>query len=547
MLLRLIAFFLFFLLAFGLFFETSQAQSPSSKNNTLQKEDTSIHRAPLIIDGTELFWLRGIKSYPAERRVKEIKSRILQLAKDPDFDPKDIKIIPQEKITNLVAGDTILLRIFPADTDLEGIEQGAMSLAFQRVIQGAIKNYRADRQPGKIRQGVIVSIIATLVFGLLLIVLRFLFKKIHQAVERKIERADKTTIKFKSVDVVEAKRFWQTVGNFFKGLRILLILVAFYFYLEIVFSQFPWTRFIAARLINLVLNPLKTMAAAILDYIPDFIFLLFFIATVTLFLKFLKAIFNSIQSGAFKLPGFEAEWARPTFRLLRILVLALSLVIAYPYIPGSDSDAFKGVSLFLGLLVSLGSSSAIANIIAGYSLIYRRAYNLGDRIQVGEVVGDVTEMRLLVTRLRTLKNEEVTVPNSLILNSNVINYSTLAPTKGLILHSTVGIGYEVPWRQVQALLIRAAERTDGLLKYPPPFVLKKTLGDFAISYEINAYCKDSRHTAQVYNQLNENIVDEFNEHEIQIMTPAYERDPETPKIVSKDKWFTPPASPEGSQ
>lgn len=150
-------------------------------------------------------------------------------------------------------------------------------------------------------------------------------------------------------------------------------------------------------------------------------------------------------------------------------------------------------------------------------------------------------MRLQATHLLTIKNEVVTVPNSLILGSSIINYSSLARTQGLILHTSVGIGYEVPWRQVEALLIRAAERTPGLLQEPPPFVLQKGLGDFSVTYEINAYCKDSHGMAQIYTDLQHNILDEFNEHDVQIMTPAYEGDPPFPKTVPKDKWFTPPA------
>ncbi len=164
--------------------------------------------------------------------------------------------------------------------------------------------------------------------------------------------------------------------------------------------------------------------------------------------------------------------------MIRLLIIAFALVVAYPYIPGSESEAFKGVSIFLGVIFSLGSSSFIANIIAGYTMTYRRAFKVGDRIQVNDISGDVVEMRLLVTHLRTVKNEEIVVPNSLILNSHVINYSTLVQSRGLILHTTVGIGSETSWRQVEAMLRLAAEHTPGLLKEPLPFVLQKSLGNF---------------------------------------------------------------------
>jgi small-conductance mechanosensitive channel len=226
---------------------------------------------------------------------------------------------------------------------------------------------------------------------------------------------------------------------------------------------------------------------------------------------------------------------------VRILVVALAVVVAYPYIPGSNSEAFKGVSLFMGIIFSLGSSSLIGNLIAGYSMTYRRAFKLGDRVRIGQHVGEVSQMRLMVTHLRTPKNEEVVVPNSVILGAEVVNYSSLAREQGLILHTTVGIGYETPWRQVEAMLLEAATRTKGLLSQPPPFVLQTLLGDFCVTYEINAYCDTPHSMAGLYAELHRNILDVFNEYGVQIMTPAYENDTEQPKIVPVDQWYAAPA------
>jgi small-conductance mechanosensitive channel len=221
-------------------------------------------------------------------------------------------------------------------------------------------------------------------------------------------------------------------------------------------------------------------------------------------------------------------------------------VVAYPYIPGSNTEAFKGVTIFLGVIFSLGSSSVIANVIAGYTMTYRRAFHVGDRVKIGDHIGDVMEVRLLVTHLRTPKNEEIVVPNSEILNSHVINYSTLARNQGLILYTTVGIGYETPWRQVEAMLLAAADRTPGLLKQPPPFVLQQVLGDFAVTYELNVYCDQPQSMAKLYTALHQNILDVFNEYGVQIMTPAYEGDPEQPKVVPKGQWFMAPAPTPGT-
>jgi small-conductance mechanosensitive channel len=217
--------------------------------------------------------------------------------------------------------------------------------------------------------------------------------------------------------------------------------------------------------------------------------------------------------------------------------------MAFPYIPGSNSPAFKGISIFIGILFSLGSTSAISNVLAGYSLIYRRVFKVGDRVKIADFMGDVMEMRLQVTHLRTIKNEEIVVPNSMINNSHVINYSSLAAQKGLILHTSVTIGYDAPWRQVHALLLMAAEKTPGLLRDPAPFVLQTSLDDFYVSYELNVYCDTPLEMARIYTDLHKNIQDAFNEYGVQIMSPSYRFDPDRPKVVPKDQWYAAPAEP----
>jgi small-conductance mechanosensitive channel len=293
----------------------------------------------------------------------------------------------------------------------------------------------------------------------------------------------------------------------------------------------------------LLLDPLLTMGRAVLGWIPDLAFLVLLVLVTRLFLRLVHLFFLEIERGALKFETFDAEWAMPTYRLARIFVIAFAVVVAFPYIPGSSTGAFKGVSLFVGVLFSLGSSSIIGNVIAGYTMTYRRAFRNGDVIRVGDVVGHVTHTRLLVTNVRTTKNVEVVIPNSLILSSHVVNYSSFARSAGLILHTTVGIGYEIPWRQVEAMLQMAAGRTEGLRREPAPFVLQTALGDFAVTYELNVYCDSPREMPRLYTALHRNILDVFNEHGVQIMTPAYEGDPAEPKIVPRERWHTPPAEP----
>jgi small-conductance mechanosensitive channel len=231
----------------------------------------------------------------------------------------------------------------------------------------------------------------------------------------------------------------------------------------------------------------------------------------------------------------------PTYRIISILIIIMGIVAAYPYLPGSGSEAFKGISILVGVLFSLGSTSLIANIIAGYTMTYRRVFKVGDRVKFGEFVGKVTEVRLMGTHIRSVKNEEIVIPNSKILSGEVTNYSSLASKHGLILHTSVGIGYEVPWRHVEAMLVMAAERTDGLQRKSEPFVLQKELGDFGVTYELNVFCRSAENMAKIYSDLHQNIQDVFNEYNVAIITPHYVGDTEEPKIVPKEKWFASPA------
>ena len=211
----------------------------------------------------------------------------------------------------------------------------------------------------------------------------------------------------------------------------------------------------------------------------------------------------------------------PTYSIVKFLLYAFMFVLIFPYLPGSDSNIFKGVSVFIGVLFSLGSSSAIANMVAGLVITYMRPFKIGDRIKIGDVTGDVVEKTLLVTRIRTIKNEVITIPNSSVLNGNTTNYSSEAIEKGLIIHTTVTIGYDVPWKDMHQALIDAALRTNLILDEPKPFVLQTSLEDFYVSYQINAYTREAGKQALIYSNLHQNIQDVCNERGIEILSPHY--------------------------
>ncbi|HEU0006721.1 MAG TPA: mechanosensitive ion channel family protein [Terriglobia bacterium] len=501
----------------------------------------------VTVDGRALFRVVGVSAYPAEKRAEAIAKRIMEIANDPSVSTDSLRAaeVEAEQVTNILAGDRFIMAVTDADVSLERAPRPLLTRSYMMRINEAVTVYRQDRSPRQLLINTGYALGATVVLGVVLVLLYGLFRRLDALAEKRL-KSKVEGLRIQSFQVVQTETFWKSVRTAFRTVRTLAMLACFLLYAQVVLGFYPWTRPTAERLLLMLLDPLRNMALGFIAMLPNLAFLAILFVVVRYLLRLMRLFFSAIEHGTVTFSGFEREWALPTFRMVRVLVVAFALVVGYPYLPGSQSEAFKGASILLGVMFSLGSSSAIANIIAGYSLTYRRAYRVGDRVMIGDVLGDVAEMRLQVTHLRSLKNEEIVIPNSTIMNSHVINYSSLAAQHGLILHTTVGIGYETPWRQVEAMLIEAAGRTPGLLREPPPFVLQKSLGDFAVTYEINVYTDQPQAGPRLYAALHRSILDVFNEYGVQIMTPAYEGDPEQAKLVPKDKWFELPARPEGS-
>ena len=442
----------------------------------------------------------------------------------------------------VVVEDRLLVAVLDADAELEGIGRQVVAEAFRRRIGEAIRRFRHEREARVLWSGAERALLATLALALAL----WLGVRARRRIDAVLERRYRQRIhdfQVRSIPLVRAEQLWRLGKRILTMVAVLLAATALYFYLEYVLVLFPWTRALGFGLTAMLLRPVSTLVQGALHYVPNIIFLVVLAIVTRWLLAFIHVIFRQLADGSLSLAGFEQEWAIPTERIVRLLVFGFALVVAYPYIPGSGTEAFKGLSIMFGLLFSIGSSSVIGNLVAGQSLAFRRAFRVGDRIRVGEHVGEVTKTSLLTTFMRSAKNEQIVIPNSLVLNAEVINYSTLAAAGGVIVHTTVGIGYETPWRQVEAMLLEAAGRTPGLLREPQPFVLQRGLGDFAITYEINVYTDNALAMLRLASALHRNILDIFNEYGVQIMTPAYEGDPDVPKVVPREQWFTAPAPP----
>ena len=509
-----------------------------------EENDSAIPTAPVVIDGTKLFSVRGLPALPADDRAQRIADRILALAEDKGFGIQTLKSVEVPAGTEILGGDHLILLITDPDSRLEAVNRQVLSHAYVARIQEAIEAFRNDRQPQVLIRRTLYAIAALVALVLFLWVCRIAVRRLALAIERRY-KAKIHDIAIQSFQIVRAEHLWRFARGVLSLLWTIAVVTLTYACVHSILVLFPWTRGFAYSLLSLFISPLGSMGVALLNGIPEITFLAVLIVITWFLLRLIRLFFSALERETLTLAGFDPAWAKPTHRLVRGLVIAFALVAAYPYIPGSNSQAFKGVTLLIGLIFSLGSTSLIGNVISGYSLAYRRGFKQGDRIRVGEYVGEVQDSKLMVTHLRTFKNEIVAVPNSKIINEEVVNYSALARTKGLILHTTVGIGYEVPWRQVQALLLEAADRTPGLLREPKPYVWQIQLATFAVTYEINVYCDEPAAMGERYSALHQNILDIFNEYGVQIMTPAYEGDPDQAKIVAKDHWYRPPASPGG--
>jgi small-conductance mechanosensitive channel len=513
------------------------ALSQPANAPTIEEE---IPRAPVEVDGNVLFEVRGISTYSAQDRAAAIAERIRALARDSGFQPDALRRVDADIGVRIVGGTVTIMTVADADARLENLTPQELASFQIRSIQQAIEEYRRARTPRRLVPAALKAIAIVAGAGLAVALLLFLMRRLRGLLERRFQRRLEA-IRIQSFELVRFERLHRALRAVPRAVTAFGIAVIAILALQMAFGMFPWTRHVARRLGGWMVAPLEAMASGVVARIPDLIFLAILFLVIRFVLRVLRLFFDAVGRKDIVFAEFDPEWAEPTFKLVRLAVIAFAVVVAYPYIPGSNTAAFKGVSLFLGIVFSLGSSSAISNVIAGYTMTYRRAFRVGDRVRIGSVTADVSRIRLQVTHLTTPKNEEVIVPNSTILNSEVVNYSTFARSKGLILHTKVGIGYETPWRQVEAMLRLAAERTPGLLREPPPFILLTELGDFAVVYELNVHCEDPRDMFPIRSALHRNILDVFNEYGVQIMTPAYEGDPDRPKVVPREQWHTAPA------
>jgi small-conductance mechanosensitive channel len=486
----------------------------------------------VTVDGEDLFSVVGVSVRTGEERAEAVIERIIKVA-EAGQDAPILRTQETEYGLGIYIDGTYIHTVSDVDVEYEGLDASPLANAIGDRIVEAILAYRERRSEAGMRASFLMAAGWTLAFivftATTVFCVRLLRKRADQRTVAWMQRVEQSTGK-----IVETGTIVSTTRATLWMAMFLILLIAFYYYVSEVLYSFPGTRGIAVVLLENFTGPLLGIVWAIIDEIPSLL-MLFIIYLITRYiLRILKLVFQNIELGTLRIRGFEIDWTWPTFRIVSVIVVIFAIVIAYPYIPGSETAAFKGITIFVGVVLSLGSSSVMSNLLSGLFVIYRRSVNAGDWIDVKGHVGKVESITLLETILRSAKNELISIPNSQLLGSELTNFTRQGETEGLLVHTTVGIGYEEPQRKVERMLIEAASRTSSLKKRPKPFVLRKALADYAVNYELNAYAKQVDGLPRTESDLHANILDVFNENQVQIMTPSYFSDPEEPKIAPTD-------------
>jgi small-conductance mechanosensitive channel len=489
--------------------------------------------APVELGGKSVFVLRsGVGSISASERAAIIRQRLEQLARSP-VSPGQVRTEKTEMGWAILAGKQRIVSVTADDAKAENTSEQAL----------------AEQWAGAIRQGLgatrrshwraLVGRLATTALVLLALFLAFwLLRQAHRGLLEKLvgRRERLRPLRFRGLEVVSSLMLFRAlrravqlgyavVGTIF-GLAALLT----------IFGQFPTTKGMVWQVLLWVWHPVRNMLEGLLNYLPHLATIIVIIVVTRLVLRAIRFVFTQADLGVISLePWVQRDVARPTGQIIRMIVLVVALFFIAPLIPGTGSTAAKGLSVILGLMVSFGSTSAVGNAVAGVVLTYMRPFRPGDRVKVGEVVGDVVERTFLYTKVRTIKNEEVIIPSLQALSGAMTNYTARAQAPGLILHTSVTISYDAPWRKVHELLLAAADATRQILKEPKPFVLQTSLNDFFVTYQINAYTDRADLMQDTYSELHQNILDSFNKGGIEILSPHYYqlRDGNTSSIPSE--------------
>ena len=480
---------------------------------------------PVILDGKPLLFIRhGFPPFSAKERANTIARRITGIAENNSIPVENLKIVQNtyDDSIYLAVDKKVILTVTERDAKANRSTPEVFAQDTLSDIKSAIIQYRQDRRPERLLRNIIYTVLASFTFLSISFAVIKLSEKLFPIVGYWIQSRI-SGIYIQKTEIISSTKislFWLQV---LKIIRLFILSALLFYCATFVLRLFPWTRVYGERILGYISQSLELVLSAIGNYLPNLVIILIIILITYYIIRLIEPFFAAIESGHLVIPGFYADWAKPTYNITLVIIMAIAAVLAFPYLPGFSSPAFQGISVFLGLLLSLGSTSAITNVIGGIILIYTRAFRIGDHIQVGDVIGDIIEKNFLVVRICTPANEIITIPNSSLLSNNVINFSISAREldKYLVLQTTITLGYDLPWRKTHSTLIEAALRTEHILNEPAPFVLQTSLDNSYISYQLNAFTNQPNLMVFIYSELHQNIQDKCNELGIEILSPIY--------------------------
>ena len=477
--------------------------------------------APVVAHGDTLFHISTkIGGLTPEVRASKTSQTIEELGRKINLDLDLIRIESEDIVSDIMYQDQIILSVTDADARAQETTREVLVEQYREIIVEQL--HRMHTTYG------IWAVIKRILYFILVIAVQYVLIRLtnwgYRRVKDKIATFKDTVLKpisFQNYEILNTDKQVALLTFASNLIRYAVIAIQLVISLPIIFSIFPSTKGFAMVLLGYIWSPIRQIFTGIINYIPNLITIIIIWYAVRSLVKLIHYVAKEVECGNLKLGNFFPEWAMPTYNIIRILLYAFMIAMIYNYLPGSDTGVFQGISVFIGLIISLGSSTMIANLMAGLVITFMRPFKVGDRIKLNDTTGDIIEKTPLVTRVKTPKNEIVTIPNSFVMSSMTVNYSSSANEYGLIIHTDVTFGYETPWQQVHQLLIEAALETEYITADPKPFVLQTRLDDWYVVYQINAYTKNPEYMAKIFSDLHQNIQDKFHSAGIEIMSPHF--------------------------
>jgi len=479
--------------------------------------------APVTLGDQTLFTVHNQQSADTvAERAARISMRVTATANDQAIPVEAIALSETEFGTAIYAEDSLIMVIDENDAAGTGLTPQALAQQHLDVMQRQIQLYRDERSAQYLTRAAIIAVLCTLGLALAVLILSNAMPQFYRWLDRQQDRWI-PTVRIQNFELLTASQLTGLVRNITQILHFALVSALILVYFSYVLSLFPQTRTLGQGIFGYVSGAMQVVWDGFIAYLPNLLSIIIILVVASSGLRFARWFFTSIQREGMTLRGFYPEWAIPTYRLVQFLVGAFTLAVIFPYLPGANSPAFQGVSIFFGLLVSLGAGSAIFSVVAGFILVYTRAFRKGDRIRCGDIEGFVVEKSLFVTRLRTIENVLVSVPNAFLLTSNIANYSALIREEQtpIVLKTTITLGYDVPWLLVHETLIAAAAATADILPEPQPCVWQTSLDDFYVSYQLRVTTTHPEALGEIYSKLHQNVQNYCNQAGIEIMSPHY--------------------------